>query len=286
MSNQNKLYKCYKDGCTFRQGHPDGIYLSQAEFDECNKDGKLNCPENNLNCGLQELKPEDYPKPPGPKINPKLIAAIAGGVVLIGIILYFVLRDPPQPSIDKNGTPVNDTTPTVTNNDKDTDGLIDEKDNCPDVSGPKENNGCPWPDVDNDGVLDKDDKCQTASGPKENNVCPWPDKDNDGTPDKDDKCPNKAGSIEKNGCPDIVNKPPQPPVDDDGYVGPRKNGLPHGMGTKYYKQSTLISQKDMKKRMAEPGDYLIGEFFEGNVVQGKLFDSKNNVKEVIIIGRW
>jgi hypothetical protein len=37
--------------------------------------------------------------------------------------------------------------------------------------------------------------------------------------------------------------------------------------------------------MADAGDYLTGEFFEGNVVQGKLFDSGNNVKEVIMIGR-
>ena len=57
------------------------------------------------------------------------------------------------------------------------------------------------------------------------------------------------------------------------------------MGTMYYKKSGQISPKDLKKRMAESGDYLTGEFFEGNVVQGKLFDASNNVKEVIMIGR-
>jgi hypothetical protein len=69
------------------------------------------------------------------------------------------------------------------------------------------------------------------------------------------------------------------------YKGEVLNGKPHGMGTMYYKSSTQISPKDLKKRMAEAGDYITGEFFEGNVVQGKLFDADNNVKEVIMIGR-
>jgi hypothetical protein len=236
--------------------------------------------------GFEVITLEEYRlinKPKGP--NKKLIAAIAGGVVLVGTILFFVLRREPPPPTPKPGDPKGGDTTIVVNKDKDSDGLIDKDDTCPDMSGPKENKGCPWPDADNDGVLDKDDKCKTASGPIENNGCPWPDKDSDGVPDKDDKCPNKAGSIEKNGCPEVNPPPPPPAVSNDGYIGKRKNGLPHGMGTQYYKEPTLISKKDIKKRMAEPGDYLIGEFFEGNVVQGKLFDSKNNVKEVIIIGR-
>jgi hypothetical protein len=69
------------------------------------------------------------------------------------------------------------------------------------------------------------------------------------------------------------------------YKGEVLNGKPHGMGTMYYRSSVQISPKDLKKRMADAGDYLTGEFFEGNVVQGKLFDSGNNVKEVIMIGR-
>jgi hypothetical protein len=69
------------------------------------------------------------------------------------------------------------------------------------------------------------------------------------------------------------------------YKGEVLNGKPHGMGTMYYKSSMQISPKDLKKRMADAGDYLTGEFFEGNVVQGKLFDAGNNVKEVIMVGR-
>lgn len=86
--------------------------------------------------------------------------------------------------------------------DKDNDGIINKEDSCPEVAGPVENNGCPWPDTDGDGLLDKDDNCPNEAGPQENNGCPWPDTDNDGILDKDDDCPNIAGSAEHNGCPD------------------------------------------------------------------------------------
>ena len=85
--------------------------------------------------------------------------------------------------------------------DKDEDGIIDKKDKCPDVAGPLENNGCPWPDTDNDGILDKDDKCPKIAGDKANKGCPYDDTDKDGVFDKDDKCINEAGPFENNGCP-------------------------------------------------------------------------------------
>jgi hypothetical protein len=74
---------------------------------------------------------------------------------------------------------------------------------------------------------------------------------------------------------------------DDGskYVGEMKNEKMHGLGTYYYKERQQISPKDLKKRFAEAGDYLIGEFYEGNVVSGKLFSGDNKLKEVIVIGR-
>jgi len=53
-----------------------------------------------------------------------------------------------------------------------TDVIADKDDNCPDVAGPAENNGCPWPDADGDGVLDKDDNCPNIAGPASNNGCP------------------------------------------------------------------------------------------------------------------
>ncbi|SDQ21749.1 OmpA family protein [Flagellimonas zhangzhouensis] len=86
--------------------------------------------------------------------------------------------------------------------DKDNDGIVNKEDACPDIPGPVENQGCPWPDTDKDGVLDKDDACPDISGPKENKGCPWPDTDNDGILDKDDHCPSEAGLPKFNGCPD------------------------------------------------------------------------------------
>ena len=87
------------------------------------------------------------------------------------------------------------------NRDRDKDGVLDKDDLCPEVPGPKENDGCPWPDTDGDGILDKDDACPEVAGPKENNGCPWPDTDGDGILDKDDACPTVPGLPEYNGCP-------------------------------------------------------------------------------------
>ena len=85
--------------------------------------------------------------------------------------------------------------------DKDADGVFDKFDACPDVAGPVENKGCPWPDTDGDSVLDKDDTCINVKGPVENKGCPWEDTDKDGVLDKDDKCPKVAGVAANNGCP-------------------------------------------------------------------------------------
>ncbi|EFK33615.1 Alpha-agarase precursor [Chryseobacterium gleum] len=85
--------------------------------------------------------------------------------------------------------------------DKDQDGIPNKLDKCPDIAGPVENEGCPWPESDGDGVIDKDDACPTVAGPPENNGCPWPDADGDGILDKDDACPTVPGLPEYNGCP-------------------------------------------------------------------------------------
>ncbi|MEO0900763.1 MAG: DUF5723 family protein [Bacteroidota bacterium] len=119
------------------------------------------------------------------------------------------------------------------NRDKDGDGIKDKKDGCPEVAGPIENNGCPWPDTDgdtvtdnedecldtpgevenkgcpwpdgdNDGVFDEEDDCPEVAGPTENNGCPWPDGDNDGVFDKDDECPDLPGTVANNGCPEVT----------------------------------------------------------------------------------
>ena len=82
--------------------------------------------------------------------------------------------------------------------DTDKDGIPDVADDCPDVPGPRESNGCP--DTDGDGVYDHQDECINDPGPVETNGCP--DADGDGIADKDDACPNDPGPAETNGCPD------------------------------------------------------------------------------------
>jgi len=82
--------------------------------------------------------------------------------------------------------------------DIDKDGVPDKKDECPEIPGLKEFNGCP--DTDGDTVIDKKDTCPEVAGLVELNGCP--DTDGDGISDPDDACLNVAGSAEMNGCPD------------------------------------------------------------------------------------
>ncbi|HIA35896.1 MAG TPA: OmpA family protein [Flavobacteriales bacterium] len=81
--------------------------------------------------------------------------------------------------------------------DKDEDGIIDKKDDCPDIAGPKEFNGCP--DRDGDKIVDNLDDCPDDPGLAEFNGCP--DRDEDKIIDKEDDCPDLPGDIENKGCP-------------------------------------------------------------------------------------
>lgn len=82
--------------------------------------------------------------------------------------------------------------------DSDGDGVLDADDECPDVKGTPEMNGCP--DSDGDGVADKNDACPKEKGLPNLKGCP--DSDNDGISDKEDRCPNNAGTAALKGCPD------------------------------------------------------------------------------------
>lgn len=90
MSNNAKLYKCYKGTCSKCLNEEDP-YITEDEYKELlDADGKVQCPEGHLDCGIQELKPEDYPKPPSD--NKKLFLIVGGllGVLLIvGAVFMF-----------------------------------------------------------------------------------------------------------------------------------------------------------------------------------------------------
>ena len=73
-------------------------------------------------------------------------------------------------------------------------------------------------------------------------------------------------------------------IDYGKWSGAWKNGKPNGTGTMRYTKEHLIDSRDPQKRTAVKGDYIIGEFANGKLVQGVWYDSANNVKGSIIIG--
>ena len=82
-----------------------------------------------------------------------------------------------------------------------------------------------------------------------------------------------------------VKKVSKVSLDYGKWSGAWKNGQPNGTGTMTYTKEHLIDSRDPKKRVAQPGDYIIGEFSNGRLVQGKWYDASNNVKGSIIIGK-
>ena len=80
-------------------------------------------------------------------------------------------------------------------------------------------------------------------------------------------------------------KDPKGSLDYGTWSGAWKNGQPNGTGTMTYTKERLIDSRDPKKRVAQPGDYIIGEYSNGRLVQGKWYDASNNVKGSIIIGK-
>ena len=131
-------------------------------------------------------------------------------------------------------------------NDRDGDGVVDKRDNCPDIPGTKEMKGCP--DTDGDGIADQDDDCPNTAGPKELNGCP--DTDGDTVIDKNDLCPEVAGPPENSGCPDADMDGVLDHEDDcPDVAGPIENkGCPWGDKD----QDTVLDKDD--KCPEEPGD--------------------------------
>lgn len=70
------------------------------------------------------------------------------------------------------------------------------------------------------------------------------------------------------------------------FKGTLKNGLPHDVsGRLIFKTAHLIDSRDPKGRIAEQGDYVIGEFSDGHLVQGIWYGPDRQVKGSIIIGK-
>lgn len=116
--------------------------------------------------------------------------------------------------------------------DKDNDGIVDEKDECPDVAGEVTLAGCP--DTDKDGIADKNDKCVDVAGTAKYNGCPVPDTDGDGLNDENDKCVDVAGTAKYNGCP--VPDTDGDGIDDEADKCPTTPGKPANNGCPEIKQ--------------------------------------------------
>jgi hypothetical protein len=84
--------------------------------------------------------------------------------------------------------------------DSDRDGICDSEDKCPNEFGTRKYGGCKIPDTDGDGFNDEIDKCSNEAS----RCCGGcPDKDGDGVLDKDDDCDDVAGDASNRGCPKI-----------------------------------------------------------------------------------
>lgn len=86
-----------------------------------------------------------------------------------------------------------------------------------------------------------------------------------------------------------TTKPAKSGTKNLGYAifkGSLKGGVPDDVnGRLIFKSSHVIDSRDPKGRVADPGDYVIGEFSEGHLVQGIWYGSDNVVKGSIIIGK-
>ena len=67
------------------------------------------------------------------------------------------------------------------------------------------------------------------------------------------------------------------------YKGKCKNGKPEGMVTIYYTTRTVIRESP-KQSIAETGEYLVGDFRNGSLLQGILYYKNGEPKEKIIVG--
>lgn len=71
----------------------------------------------------------------------------------------------------------------------------------------------------------------------------------------------------------------------DYYIGKVRNGKMHGEGKYYFAKAGLVSKNDPLERKAESGCYIIGDWYNGDLYKGKLYDKNGIFKERIILGR-
>lgn len=169
--------------------------------------------------------------------------------------------------------------------DKDKDGVPFYLDQCPDVSGSEDNNGCPWPDTDSDGIIDKDDACPVVEGPSENNGCPWPDSDGDGILDKDDRCPTVPGTAENNGCKPLA---PSKSFTEEELKEIEHDFLANNKNINYHALADFVFRKIDGKSLKNKVLYLsaIRRFEAGCGLDRTDYSAKNLVQRLIFQSFW
>lgn len=98
----------------------------------------------------------------------------------------------------------------------------------------------------------------------------------------------KKQEAEKKTEPAPVEPKPAKPASGSKNLGYAtfKGSWPNDVnGRMIFTSSHVIDSKDPKKRVAEAGDYVIGEWADGHLVQGIWYGSDNQVKGSVIIGR-
>jgi outer membrane protein OmpA-like peptidoglycan-associated protein len=140
--------------------------------------------------------------------------------------------------------------------DRDSDGILDRDDKCPDEpedkDGFQDDDGCPDPDNDGDGILDINDRCPNEAGPASTGGCPVKnDRDNDGILDAVDACPDVPGVAspdpKNNGCPPVKSSStgpatPRVTVDSRGIALSEKIVFLVGRGTINPQSHSLLDE--------------------------------------------
>lgn len=69
------------------------------------------------------------------------------------------------------------------------------------------------------------------------------------------------------------------------FTGTLKGGMPHGQGRLTFKRTQRIDSHDEKSRTANSGDYIIGEWYNGHLVYGTLYNKEGMVLTSINLGK-
>ncbi len=83
---------------------------------------------------------------------------------------------------------------------------------------------------------------------------------------------------------ETTTTPEEPKFPWGTYSGEMKNGKPHGTGKFVFTKKHVINSHDRKKRMANPGEYIQGQFVNGEITIGKHFAADGTLIQALNFG--